>query len=90
MIRIEQALDHAEGCAEPEVEYERFVRFDINCAGGHGTRGVLLREMHQLAMVSALACAGTICALCNHLRWKTRHERGVAEGDASIGHVEYA
>ena len=52
MIRIEQALDHAEGCAEPEVEYERFVRFDINCGGEHGTRGVLLRDMHQWSMVS--------------------------------------
>ena len=52
MIRVEEAFNHAAGCADAEGAFERFVRFDVNCGGGHGTRGVLLREMSQLASVS--------------------------------------
>ena len=51
MIRIEEAFEHAAGCSEPRAMFERFVRFDINCGGGHGTRGVLLREASQLVSV---------------------------------------
>ena len=44
-------MNHAAECAEAEGAYERLVRFDVNCGGGNGTRGVLLREMTQLTGV---------------------------------------
>ena len=60
MIRVEEAFNHAAGCADAEGAFERFVRFDVNCGGGHGTRGVLLREMSQLASVSYPECCDVI------------------------------
>ena len=54
MIRIEEAFNHAAECADDGGAFERLVRFDVNCGGGHGTRGVLLREMTQLSGVSVI------------------------------------
>lgn len=45
MVRIEEAFNHVADAQG--ADYERLVRFDINCGGGHGTRGVLLREPTQ-------------------------------------------